>query len=282
MIEVRCRCGSTNEQVAGCGGVERGYRRGLLEPRRVGAPALEQVAQSLHHYAAAGQHVAELSYVAAVLYRLVERLSEPRRYQHGKVGIAGAQLLVVVAVAVDYRYAAVVVLLGHQSARVHAERAHLVLERVGVVDQFGLVQVLGQVIHYRIGHLDAHAYVYLVVGGFDLVGVGYLAEPRRAAAPGRGHYERRAHFLALALAADERYADHFAALGDDLIGGRVIAELERVENTPGSKNGNTLRAVLSRHAVRRRPYVQLVCLPRTRPSHDGCISAPACAVGIRM
>ena len=49
--------------------------------------------------------------------------------------------------AVDHRQAAGIVLLADQAAGIHAEGAHLVLKGVGIIDDLGLVQIAGQVIH---------------------------------------------------------------------------------------------------------------------------------------
>ena len=106
-----------------------------------------------------------------------------------KLGVVRAQFLVGVAVAVDHGQAALVVLLADQPAGVHAECAHLVFKGVGIVDQFGFVEVLGEVVHHRVGHLDAHADVHFVVVRFDVVLLRHLrkATPRRR---GRGRPPR--------------------------------------------------------------------------------------------
>ena len=199
-------------EVAGHGGLQRGDGGGLFQPRGIRAAALEQVAQALHHHAAAGEHVAQLGDIAAVFDGLIERLGEARGDQHGEVGVVRAQFLVGVAVAVDHGQAALVVLLADQPAGVHAEGAHLVFKGVGIVDQLGLVEVLGEVIHHRIGHLDAHADVHFVVVRVDVVLLRHLRKPRRAAAAGGGHHVAGALQHALAVRAGHVHAGHAAVL----------------------------------------------------------------------
>ena len=124
--------------------------------------------------------------------------------------------LIGIAVAVDDRDLAVVMLLGNQSAGIHAEGAHLVFKGVGIIDQLGLVQVFGQVIHHGIGNLDAHADVHLVVEGGD-------------ARAGSRHDVFRRDLLGLAaLLFEDRTGDgavfgEYIFAGGELLKGEVVA-----------------------------------------------------------
>ena len=104
-------------------------------------------------------------------------------------------------VSVDDGEVVVVVLLADEAAGILAERANLVLERLRIADELGLVEDAVDLLHDLVADLDAHADVHFVVGGFDAVLVRDLAQPRRAAASGGGHDVRRAHLVMLALVA---------------------------------------------------------------------------------
>ncbi len=216
-------------KVARHGGLQGRDGRRFLQPRRVGAPAHQQVAEPLNHDAAAGQHVAELGDVAAVLNRLVERLRKARGDQHREVGVFGPALFLGVGVPVHHGDAAVpgvVMLLADQPARVHAEGAHLVFKRVGVIDQLRLVQVLGQRVQHGVRHLDADADVHLVVGDGQVVLFCDAAEPAGPPAAGGEDHAGRLHRFLLPVRAGEQHAAGGPAAGEDPLRGGLLAELE--------------------------------------------------------
>ena len=104
--------------------------------------------------------------------------------------------LIGVAVAVDHRDAVLeravrvrgIVLLTDDAARIHAEGAHLVLKRIGIIDHLGLIQVLGQVVHDGIRNFYTHADIHLIVLLRNIVVMGDLVQPvRTAAARGCDH-----------------------------------------------------------------------------------------------
>ena len=161
----------------------------------------------------------------------MERLGKIGRNQQRKVGVVRPAALVCVAVAVDHRDsvsadAALVMLLAHDSARVHAEGAHLALKGIGVIYELCFVQVGGQRVHHRVRHLDAHADVYRVVCGGDPVLRRNAGQPVRTAAAGGQNNIRRRQTLALALLIDCPHAGGFAVFILNCFGGRVFQERE--------------------------------------------------------
>jgi len=77
------------------------------------------------------------------------------RAQDGQVRVRGLPLLV--RVAVHHGEAPVVVLLAHEAAGILAERAHLVLEGLGVADQLGFVKDAVDGLHDLVSDLDPDA-----------------------------------------------------------------------------------------------------------------------------
>ena len=136
-----------------------------------------------------------------------------RAHEHRKVRVLRAQVCVMVAVAVYDGDAAFVMLFTHDAAGVHAERAHLVFERVRIVDELRLIKVLRQVIHDGVGHLHAHADVHLVVGERDAEALAFILQPLGAAAAGR-HDDVRAVNIPSVLAGDIVHANCAAVFHD--------------------------------------------------------------------
>ena len=200
-------------KVARHSGRERGPRGGFRKAGSIRSATKQQVAQTLHHHAAAGEHVAELRDVVAVFDRLVKGLREMCAHEHRKVRVLRAQVCVMVAVAVYDGDAAFVMLFTHDAAGVHAERAHLVFERVRIVDELRLIKVLRQVIHDGVGHLHAHADVHLVVGERDAEALAFILQPLGAAAAGR-HDDVRAVNIPSVLAGDIVHANCAAVFHD--------------------------------------------------------------------
>ena len=111
-----------------------------------------------------------------------------RADEHGEVGVLRAQGGIVIAVPINNGYAAFVMLLADKAAGIHAERAHLVFKRIGIVYKLCFIQRLCKMIHYGIGHLNAHAYIYLVIAHADIQPVALILKPLCAAPAGSRHY----------------------------------------------------------------------------------------------
>ena len=208
--------------VAGLGIGQGGYEVGLAQLARPGALAVQDVAEALHQDVARAQHVAHAAHHARVLDRLVEGLAEIEGGEHRDVGVVGLALLV--AVAVDHRQAAVVVLLAHKSARVLAEGADLVAEGVGAAHQFALVEHVVDGLHDLVAHLHAHAQVAGAGRVLDAVARAGGVEPGGAAAAGRNDGLLRADLVAAARVAHHR-ATADAVLDQQLIAFRGEDEL---------------------------------------------------------
>ena len=127
--------GQDKGKIPGNSVFQGGDSGGFGEPLLVGAPAHQQIAEALHHNAAAGEHVAQLGDIPAVFDGLVKRLGEFGRNQHGEIGVFRVLVLVGVAVAVDHgdslaAYAAFIMLLADDASRIHAEGADLILKGI--------------------------------------------------------------------------------------------------------------------------------------------------------
>ena len=80
--------GQDKGKVAGNSGLQGGDGGGFLQAACLSVRRpMQQVAQALHHNAAAGEHVAQLGDIAAVFNGLVKRLGEVGGNQHGEVGV---------------------------------------------------------------------------------------------------------------------------------------------------------------------------------------------------
>ena len=89
------------------------------------------------------------------------------------------------AVAVDQSYAALIVFLGNNAAGIHAERPAFILEGIGIIDQLGLIELPGQMVHDGIGRFHPDADIHSVIDGFQAQLVGLPGQPLRAAPSGR-------------------------------------------------------------------------------------------------
>lgn len=79
----------------------------------------------------------------AVAVAVLKRLGEMLGYQQREVGALGLLGRILIAVSV-YGYNAVGVLIYHNTARVHAEGTHVILELLGAVYDLALVKLVGQ------------------------------------------------------------------------------------------------------------------------------------------
>lgn len=75
-----------------------------------------------------------------------------------KIGVAA--LFFLEGVSVDHREVVVVVFLRDKAARVLAEGAHLVFERLGITYELGFVENVVYLLHNLVSHLYPHAYIH--------------------------------------------------------------------------------------------------------------------------
>ena len=169
----------------------------LLGPRPL---AVQDVAEALDHDVARPQHVGQLPHPLGVGDGLVEGEGEVVGTENGQVGVVAFELLV--AVAVDHRQVVVVVLLADEAAGVLTEGADLVLKRLGVPHQLGLIEHPVDGLHHLAAHLHPHADVH----GAGLVGDVVLGaqalQPIRPPAAGGDDGALRQNLLLLPPPAD--------------------------------------------------------------------------------
>ena len=134
---------------------------------------------------AGAQRVAQLADFLRVRDGLVERLEEVMRAQNREVGVLGLTFLV--GMPVHHREATIVVFLAHEAARVLAEGAHLVAERIRVSDELAFVKHVVHALHDFVTHLDAHANVNRAGRMLDVMLAAKALEPIGAAAARRHH-----------------------------------------------------------------------------------------------
>ena len=140
---------------------------------------------------ACAQHIGQLAHLLGVGDGLVEGLGKVVGHQNGKVGVRA--LLFLEAVAVDHRKVVVVVFLRHKAAGILAEGAHLVLPRLRVADELGLIQHLVHLFHHLIAALHTHADVHCAGLVGDVVLCAELFQPVCAAASGADDHLVRVH-----------------------------------------------------------------------------------------
>ena len=135
------------------------------------------------------QHVGQLADLLGVGDGLVEGLGEVVGDEDGEVGVFA--LLLLEAVAVDHGEVVVVVFLRHEAAGVLAEGADLVLPRLRVADELGLVQHLVDLFHDLVAALDADADVHGAGLMGNVVLGAELFQPVCATASGADDHRRR-------------------------------------------------------------------------------------------
>ena len=160
---------------------QRGGHEALFNALGGAALSADQVAEPLHHHAAA-QHIAEPCNALAVAVAVPERLREVLGHQQGEVGVLRVERRILIAVAVDGDDT-VGVLVDHRAPGVHAERPHLVLILLRLIDDLALVQLVGDGREHLGGQLHPHADVHPVGLGGDVQRVAHGLHPLAAAAP---------------------------------------------------------------------------------------------------
>ena len=109
-------------------------------------------------------------------------------YQQGEVGVLRVHGGVLVAVAVDGDDA-VGVFVDHRAPGVHAERAHLVLILLGLIDDLALIELIGDGGEHLGGQLHPHTDVDLVVGHGQAQLTALLGKPLCPGPAGGGDEE---------------------------------------------------------------------------------------------
>ena len=132
---------------------------------------------------ARAQRVAQLADFLRIRDGLIKRLEEVVRAQNREVGVLGLAFLI--GMPVHHRQAAIVVFLAHEAARVLAEGAHLVAERIRVSDELAFVEHIVHALHDFVAHLDAHANVDRAGRVLDVVLAAEALEPIGTAAARR-------------------------------------------------------------------------------------------------
>ena len=159
---------------------QRGGDEGFVDALLRRALAADEIAEALHHHAAA-QHIRKPCNGLAVAVGILERLGKVFGDEQGEVRVLGLLGRVLIAVAVDGHDA--VRVFGHDRAlRVHAERAHEILIFFGLVDDLALIKLVGQVLEDLGGQLDAHADVDAVGLRLDVQLAAHALHPFAAAA----------------------------------------------------------------------------------------------------
>ena len=124
------------------------------------------------------QHIGQLAHLLGVGNRLVEGDGEVVGTEDREVGVF--RFLPLEGVAIDDREAVVVIFLADKAAGVLAEGADLVLEGMGIADQFGLVEHLVDKLHHFAPDLNPDA----DVDGAGLVGDAVFgADPLQPVGP---------------------------------------------------------------------------------------------------
>ena len=101
------------------------------------------------------KHIGQFSDFLRVSDGLIERVVEVVGNKNGKICVVGFKFLV--GVTVDYGKIVVIVFLADKTARILAESANLVLERLRIAYQLRFVKNLIDLFHDLVSDLDAHA-----------------------------------------------------------------------------------------------------------------------------
>ena len=164
------------------------------------ALAVENIAVALDENVSRAEHICQLADLLRVFNGLIERLIEVVRAEYGEVCVIALELLV--GVSVDDGEIVVVVLLADEAAGILAERANLVLERLGIADELRLVENVVDLLHDLVSYLDAHADIDCAGLMGDIMLSAELFEPVRAAAPCRYYGVLREYLYVLLALAD--------------------------------------------------------------------------------
>ena len=120
--------------------------------------AVQNITKALHQNVTRCQHIGQLAHLLRIGNGLVKGIAEIVGAQDRQVGIVRLQFLI--GMAVNHRQVVVVILLGHKAARVLAEGAHLVFERLGITYELGFVENVVYLLHNLVSHLYPHAYIH--------------------------------------------------------------------------------------------------------------------------
>ena len=101
-------------------------------------------------------------------------------HQQGKVGILRLLVRSVEAVAV-HRHDSVGIFVHHKTLWIHAERPHVILELLGAVHDFALVQLIRQILKNHRRQFHPNAQVHAVGAGWNLQIPAQLLHPFAAA-----------------------------------------------------------------------------------------------------
>ena len=164
------------------------------------ALAVEDIAVALDENVSRAEHICQLADLLRVFNGLIERLIEIVGAEYGEVRVVALELLV--GVSVDDGEVVVVVLLADEAAGILAERANLVLERLGIADELRLVENVVDLLHDLVSYLDAHADIDCAGLMGDIMLSAELFEPVRAAAPCRYYGVLREYLYVLLALAD--------------------------------------------------------------------------------
>jgi hypothetical protein len=147
-----------------------------------------QIAEPLHQDVFA-QHVGQSGDRLAVFERLLERFSEAGGDEQREIGVR--RLVVGVGIAMAIHGHGISPALGaDHSMRVHAEGPDLVLKMLRRVEQFRLIQLVGDRIGDHCCHLDAHADVDGIAHKPDAQAPSLFGKPSGSFATGGGNNHR--------------------------------------------------------------------------------------------
>ena len=142
--------------------------------------AADQIAEALHHHAAA-KHVGKPCDGLAVAVGILERLGKVLGDKQGKVCVFGLLGRILIAVAVD-GHDAVCVLRHDRALRVHAERTDQILIFFSLVDDLALIEFVSQVLKNLSGQFHTHTDIDAVGFCLDVQFAAHALHPLAAAA----------------------------------------------------------------------------------------------------
>ena len=135
-----------------------GKRRSDVRLRKFFRPSsfsVKNIAETLNKDMTRRKHIGQFSDFLRVSDGLIERVVEVVGNKNGKICVVGFKFLV--GVTVDYGKIVVIVFLADKTARILAESANLVLERLRIAYQLRFVKNLIDLFHDLVSDLDAHA-----------------------------------------------------------------------------------------------------------------------------
>ena len=180
-----------------------GKRRSDVRLRKFFRPSsfsVKNIAETLNKDMTRRKHIGQFSDFLRVSDGLIERVVEVVGNKNGKICVVGFKFLV--GVTVDYGKIVVIVFLADKTARILAESANLVLERLGIADELRLVENVVDLLHDLVSYLDAHADIDCAGLMGDIMLSAELFEPVRAAAPCRYYGVLREYLYVLLALAD--------------------------------------------------------------------------------